>query len=45
MTLEPAAYEAARERCMTLARTLSWSAAAELTFEAYRRICSGGEGR
>jgi glycosyltransferase involved in cell wall biosynthesis len=45
MTLEPAAYEAARERCMALARTLSWSAAAQLTFEAYRQICSGGGGR
>jgi glycosyltransferase involved in cell wall biosynthesis len=39
--LEPRAWEAARERCAALARTLSWSAAAELTLEAYRRICTG----
>ena len=39
--LEPRAWEAARERCVALARTLSWSAAAQLTLDAYARICSG----
>ena len=39
--LHPGAWDAARERCTALARTLSWSAAAELTLEAYRRIRSG----
>ena len=43
--LEPAAYEIARQRCVTLARTLSWSAAAQLTLDAYGRICSGGDQR
>jgi glycosyltransferase involved in cell wall biosynthesis len=38
--LEPAVYEAASRHCVTLARTLSWSAAAQLTLEEYRRICS-----
>jgi glycosyltransferase involved in cell wall biosynthesis len=36
--LEPRAWEAARERCAALARTLSWSAAAALTLGAYRRL-------
>ncbi len=40
--LEPRTWTAARERCIALARTLSWSTAAQLTLEAYRRICSGG---
>jgi glycosyltransferase involved in cell wall biosynthesis len=40
--LEPAAYEAARERCSVLAGTLSWSRAADLTLDAYRRVCSRG---
>lgn len=43
--LEPAAYEAARERCAALARTLSWSTAARLTVETYGLICSGGARR
>lgn len=39
--LEPAAWAAARERCLALAPTLSWSAAARITLEAYIRLCSG----
>jgi len=38
--LEPRAWGAARERCAAAARTLSWSTAAELTLEAYRRTCT-----
>jgi glycosyltransferase involved in cell wall biosynthesis len=38
--LEPATWAAARERCLAVARTLSWSAAARLTIEAYARICA-----
>jgi glycosyltransferase involved in cell wall biosynthesis len=44
-TLEAGIYEAARDRCIALARTLSWSAAAKLTLEAYGSICSEGEKR
>jgi glycosyltransferase involved in cell wall biosynthesis len=39
--LEPAAYDAARQSCANLARTLSWSAAALLTLDAYQRLRSG----
>ena len=39
--LEPRAWTAARERCLTLARTRSWSTAAQLTLDAYARVCSG----
>lgn len=39
--LEPRAWAAARERCLDLARTRTWSAAAELTLAAYARVCSG----
>ena len=38
--LEPAVYDAARRRCVNLARTLSWSAAALLTIDAYQRLHS-----
>lgn len=44
-TLEPAAWDAACNHCKTLAQTLSWSAAARLTLEAYRQVRSGGERR
>jgi glycosyltransferase involved in cell wall biosynthesis len=43
--LEPAAWDAARERCRIVARTLSWTAAARLTLEAYRQVCAGGGSR
>jgi glycosyltransferase involved in cell wall biosynthesis len=39
--LEPATWTAASERCLEVARTLSWSAAAQLTLAAYARICGG----
>lgn len=39
--LEPQAWETARARCAAAARSLSWSAAAEITLAAYRRVCSG----
>jgi glycosyltransferase involved in cell wall biosynthesis len=38
--LEASSWEAARARCLTLAATLSWSAAAALTLDAYRRVCA-----
>jgi glycosyltransferase involved in cell wall biosynthesis len=38
--LEPNVYNDARRRCTELAQNLSWSAAAELTLEAYRRLRS-----
>jgi glycosyltransferase involved in cell wall biosynthesis len=43
--LEPAAWDAARERCKVVAQTLSWSVAARLTLEAYRHVCAGGSRR
>lgn len=39
--LEPRAWEAARARAIALARTLSWSTAAALTLDAYRRLLPG----
>ncbi len=39
--LEPATWDAARERCRDVAGTLSWSAAAQLTVAAYARSCGG----
>jgi glycosyltransferase involved in cell wall biosynthesis len=41
--LEPAAYDAARRRCIELAQSLSWSAAALGTLDAYRRLRAGRE--
>jgi glycosyltransferase involved in cell wall biosynthesis len=39
--LDPEVYDAARRRCLELARTLSWSAAARGTLDAYRRLADG----
>jgi glycosyltransferase involved in cell wall biosynthesis len=41
--LEPEAHDAARRRCIELARSLSWSTAAARTLEAYRRLRCGRE--
>ncbi len=38
--LEPRAWQTAREACLALARTRSWSAAARLTLDAYARVCA-----
>jgi glycosyltransferase involved in cell wall biosynthesis len=42
--LEPRAWTAASERCRALARMRSWSTAAQLTLDAYARLCSGSRG-
>src|SRR6266511_158323 len=43
--LEPHAYESARRNSLRLAATLSWSAAAELTFDTYGRLRAERGGR
>lgn len=39
--VEPSRYSAAREQCLELARTLSWSRAAQLTLGAYAQLERG----